>query len=682
MVEANTYNQKMIYFTHSPRLFLLSAVVLFLVTFTSGQQVADCRELLFNVPIALNATAWSTCSNQTDSFGTGQWNFGEFQCRTVWYPATYLVNGTKGVQRNFERRIVKGTPKSIVYLIAGGPGISSDALALASAKQIDKALLTNYAIYIPALRGTTNTAAFTPYLEFPNNLFEKLHVGQSRNYTDYSVTNTAMDVILSIRSTKDEFKTATLNAIGFSFGGYIVQRIMAIQPALLASAILDSTPAPVNGTNPFAGATLGASPLQTLLMNNCERNPLCKARSLTSTELNNFLILADSASNPCLDLLPVVFNLPGALPKGQLVSQLLHMLLTINIGIPKSLLQLNSADPSFNREVLKAVLATSARESQGADSLYVDTRAIALSFINQVAQCSQGNDARLESFKQVLAVFKKLFPILFVLAATSSSTSSIFGVNPITNWLVTLSEGRYPLVSVHNGKTQAQSSFLHPPLQYYDLETINLAEIAKFPSFQDCFSNKFPMNVQTRVAFLGGRLDNAVPIGETQRAFNLLQVNSRAGGKKNIFIHNNGGHMVIGYGYSACTQYLIRAVILKSSPTMTQYQKCLSLENSVPIDWPMAAIPTALNTTTGIWDGLTARFSHAPTRSPTRKPTESPTVKPTLSPTAKITQSPTTVAPSLSPTTFKQFCNAIKNKNPCISAGCVWRTVRKVCTPD
>jgi pimeloyl-ACP methyl ester carboxylesterase len=658
----------------------IAALCLLLTTAALAQPVVTCPKF-FNVPAALNATAWSKCPNQTDASGAGHWNFGEFQCRTIWYPATYLINGTTAVQRNSERRFVKGTPTSIVYLISGGPGMSSDGLALATAKQIDNALQDNYAVYIPALRGSGNTASFTEYAGFPADLYQRLR-NQTRNFTDYSVTNTAMDLVLSMRNTKEQYKTATLNAIGFSFGGYIVQRILAIQPALLASAILDSPPAPVNGTNAFAAATLGADPLATAIMANCARNPLCNARSLSRTELVQFLNEMETKSNPCVDAFVNTFGLPPAAPKDQIISSLLYALLSINLGLPKSVLALNPASAQYRYEVIKAIIATGALDSRGSDAIYIDSRAITLAFLNQLAQCSYGNPARLASFQNALATLRQVIGVLLTIANPDFASTSVFGVKYITNLLVVLSEGRYPWITLQEGREQAESSFLRPPVQIYDAEAAYRTEIAKFPWFRDCYSNKFPVNVQARVIFLGGRLDTFVPIQETQRAFRLMVVNARAGGKKSIFIHNNGGHTVIGFGYSPCTLLLIRGVILKNTAVIAQYQRCLAQENSKPIDWALDALPRALNVTTGIWDGLTARFSHAPTRSPTRKPSKSPTVKPSASPTGKQTASPTSVAPSRSPTTFKAFCNAIKNQTTCRASGCIWRSVRQTCTPD
>jgi hypothetical protein len=64
----------------------------------------------------LNSTSWIACEGE---------DFKDFQCRTAYFPRIYntstLGNNPKfiGTVSELQRRIVKGTPKNVVFLFSG-----------------------------------------------------------------------------------------------------------------------------------------------------------------------------------------------------------------------------------------------------------------------------------------------------------------------------------------------------------------------------------------------------------------------------------------------------------------------------------------------------------------------------------------------------------------------------------
>lgn len=666
-------------------------------------------------PKTINAGPWAPCPNVTDVTGLGKWSYPGMQCRTVYVPTTYTSNRTTSALVGLlERRLVKGTPRSIVYLVGGGMegngGGNADKLALSTAKVVATALNDNFAIYVPSLRGTLFSTSIPDYPAFPANFWTTVNKsGNGTWYSDYSVTNTAQDLIYLMNATQKDFKNATLNVFGFSFGTYIVQRAMTLQPGMIDGAILDSAVGAVNGSNSRAINVLGSVNLATYLMTNCQKSPACKAASLTRPRLVSFLNDVNNLTNPCVTSLVGVLGFPPATPRSDVLSALLRGMVNFpNLVIPKALLSTNASALAITYQTIQAYLNTASLDTVEADEVAIDFRALALALLNQLAQCDPNNPQRQVAFAnamQSIAPVIRLFSVVGASAATDSN--SVIGRNRVTGLLNELSEGRLPNITVAELAVQQQNSYIRYPSQF--LGSIGALDAAAkpVPAMTDCFSNKPVRPVQTRTIFLAGRLDPIVPVDETRRAFRLFRVNGALGGKKTIFIHNNAGNEVLGNGYSRCVNFLIRGVVLKTPPAIVAYQNCLATENAQPLPWAQASLSNAVNASAGIWAGLSSGFtmaptmppSFAPTRAPT-PPTASPTTPPpskspttpppsksptTPPPTAKPTtampsRAPSTSRPSKAPITFKALCNSLTTQATCTAAGCTWRPRLGTCT--
>jgi hypothetical protein len=182
----------------------------------------------------VNATAWIPCTDMA-----------QFECRTVSNPRVYSndsaitsIQGTAGSFRRLERRAVVGTPNKYIFVFSGGPGGNGDMFARSLYRQTSLALGNNFAIHVPYRRGTGRTDYIDNYPDFPADLKLKL------NQTDFSelmfhVTNEAVDIILDIKEAKAAHPSAEIYLAGFSYGTYLAQRIVAMEPDLVRGLILD-----------------------------------------------------------------------------------------------------------------------------------------------------------------------------------------------------------------------------------------------------------------------------------------------------------------------------------------------------------------------------------------------------------------------------------------------------------
>lgn len=560
--------------------------------------------------LAWRADAWVGCAAPLDSF----------QCRNATFPRLWNTTTSSnaptptptptdpkqvGELTTLQRRLLKGTPQHVVFLFSGGPGGSSDLLALTCVNRFAAALGDNYAIYVPALRGTLWTDQISGWADFPANFSARM-ADSPLPWQAYSYTHTARDMLHTVRAAKLEFPNAAFHAAGFSFGTLMIQRLLVLDPSLFANVILDGPVTPQYTTSPNINQQTNFAALSKNMADNCARDPFCSTYSLSYDQLTAFVnSLAAGVTNPCMTALVNVFapGTPASYHHQLFYSLTASLAMVSNVEVTPQLYQADPTLPSVRQQFQQAAFTTWRGDYGVKGNIYLEFRAVMWSLMNQVAKCPTTNSSATtppESFLAYLKTFSQLLNTLGNVNQYFLSPSSPMGNSYVTQILNLRSEFslNYSAAAVR----QAQSSGpLRSAESSFQAEDTLLAQSYPFqPTVRECSSNKTVTNAQANVLFLLGRLDPNVPIALSLQVFQTLTV--AEGFTKSYRIHENAGHTVISLGWSKCCASLIRSHFLKDQAALNEYLTCVANENSKTVDWALSTF----NQTLGInfWGGI------------------------------------------------------------------------------
>ena len=591
----------------------IAVLVALLLSFAS--QVAasgrDCRTAqTAAVPsnYVLNATAWEPC---VPKFTTAPRDV-PYQCRRVSVPALYCPDSSDDEWITvLERRMVRGTPKRAVFLLSGGPGGSSALVAWAVGSQAAAALGTDFALHIPALRGTYNTTAITrPWKDVPNaTLWQYLNDTTLPPYRAFTFTNAARDVIFMIRDARAAYQNGTaafaMQAAGFSYGTVMLQRIASLDPTLIRDYLLDGTVPQQFWHQPFIFQSENLPSVIAQIANNCAKDAFCAATSLSYNSIVAFVDSMAAGATPKTTMCTDFFVDSAA--KGEPAADVFFSVakaiaLVSNIAANASLLKADTKDPAVQQQFIDAALQSMSNQPSG---VYLDFRVLLWSFINQLAQCASGNIGRIPSFAKGMKPIGTILGALGPVGAALLNYTAPTGNEMVTQLLMLLGENAMDCSNATFDRIRAamKSSAVRNAKWMYESEESfcnATADISK--SWQrDPWARSAVPTLSANVLFLNGLLDPNAAFAMFQAAFNQIQV--APGFSKTYYTHNNAGHTVISLGWSPCVGNLMLGFFTKDSVALAKYDACRLAENNRTLDWEATALRDAFDGIS-IWEGL------------------------------------------------------------------------------
>jgi hypothetical protein len=460
------------------------------------------------------------------------------------------------------------------------------------------AFTNDYAIYIPSLRGSLHTDKIEDYSGFPKN-FSKKSSESIYPMESFSISNMARDILTTVLDTKKLYPNATFHSAGFSFGTFLVQRLIAMKPDIFQNSILDGAVDPAYKTTANINQQLNFANLTKLMEENCKKDKFCSEKSLTNDELTSFVNkLANGESNDCLKSFVDVLapGTPSIYHHQILYSLSSTFIMLSNIEIPKSLLLEDPTLVTVQKKYLNASFETWKGNYGKTNSIYLEFRGMLWALLNQIAQC---NKNQMEGFKKSFGEYMKLLNILGTVNKYFLSAESPIGNQYITQILAILSEFKVEFNNQDVFNAQKNGP-VRSPMTSLNNEQELINETKNFSPAFECWSSKYPTIVNGNVLFLLGKLDPNVPIAVSESFYNNLNVNSSFSKLK--FIHTNAGHTIISLGWSKCSLSLIRGFYLKNDSAMNDYNNCLALENSIPIDWEVSTYKKEVGVS--FWEGI------------------------------------------------------------------------------
>ncbi|KAI9827611.1 MAG: glycerol-3-phosphate dehydrogenase [Phylliscum demangeonii] len=553
-------------------------------------------------PSAVQATRWETCADATD-----------FQCRNVTVPRFYEATATAQGEPNgtlylLERRLISSSNlkwechalqhggDGKFQLMRAQPAATADGLAQVVAPEIAAALMgtgtTDFIIPYP--RGAPRTQTIPDYRSFPANLAAYLF-NQSIPIQAFTTTNIARDTIASIKDEQTRNPGGEHLVYALSYGTFLLNRILQIEPDLFSIAIFDGDLPPSSlGRSGLRLQALGRTDVAKRIADDCRCSEAC--RSLSLKRLVVFVDnLAKNISTPCFDQLAAVLGIPGS--KEQVFDSISSRLSVQNTEpVPVAVVQRQDIDLlTYAPQILDWYRGN---QSQ-AQLMNWDPRVFLWAVTNHLAQCEPGHE---QTFSRLLQ--QVILPVLQVgdrLQGPDRVDPAIPFVDMIVGLHIVLSEFDDPPWTADLQRAYQNHTFLRLP--EISLTTIDAFRAADRPFFNipDQYWGKTATGVGADLIVLNGDFDTSSPIIGARQFFQDVTVAD--GHYKKFYTVPRAGHVIVAAAWSSCSPLLLKGYFGGDAQAKEQYETCLAAHANGTLDWEMAD----LRRSTGIdlWEGLT-----------------------------------------------------------------------------